>query len=546
MLKGLYGVALVAVLALMLAGCGAGAGGTGGTTQSRTTPRTPREEPGPRSEEFAPPAPRKPSHHGPILAGEVRTLPGSSGEGAWAAGRSIYLTADGGRTWRAAAPADVHGFVGSDFVDPEHGWVVAYTSPLHPHLAIYATTDGGFTWTRGEVQGPHPPGLFSAPLSFPNLHTGYTLVDPQHGSGVEAEGSLYRTDDGGATWSPVGRTPADGRIEFTSSRSGWLAGGLHSVLWHTADGGRHWTQVQVPAPRGDDHPLRYGLPIRLAGGLEVLPVLLEGSPTRIGFYERSPEGWSLAYVDTLVGTISGGFAGVTDRPPDGFVVDDPATHALKLIRFDADGKASARVLPARGMPTGSTVHFADARHGFATPCEGCEHPGTQPYFTADGGESWVRRPFRLRRSAALEALPRCRPAKLLVYHREKGGVGLGSVYTALTIENLSGRSCKYSGTPRAIAVGVDGRTIGGESQAFSYHRPEPGHRHRTVILLPDETAQAQLSYGSAYDVAPERCHITTAAGLLVTLPGAHRPQRVAMPFARCSGSGSSVSVGRIE
>jgi hypothetical protein len=62
------------------------------------------------------------------------------------------------------------------------------------------------------VQGPHPPALFSAPLSFPDPHTGYTLVDPQHGSGVEAEGSLYRTTDGGATWSPVGRTPVDGRL----------------------------------------------------------------------------------------------------------------------------------------------------------------------------------------------------------------------------------------------------------------------------------------------------------------------------------------------
>ncbi|HJZ36420.1 MAG TPA: DUF4232 domain-containing protein [Solirubrobacterales bacterium] len=543
MLKSLCGAALIAVLSLMvLAGCGSGAGGSG-ATEAGTIPGTPPEEPAP------PPAPRKPAHHrGPILAGQVRTLPGSSGEGAWAAGRSIYLTANGGRTWRAAAPVDVHSFVGSDFVDPEHGWVVASTSERHAHLAIYSTTDGGFTWTQGVVRKARQPPLFTAPLSFPNLRTGYVVVDPQHGSGVEAEGSLYRTDDGGAHWSPVGSTPVDGRIEFTSPRSGWLVGGLHSTLWHTADGGRHWTQVRVPAPRGDDHPLRYGLPTRLIGGLEVVPVLLEGSQTRIGFYERSPEGWRPAYVDTLVGTIGGGFAGVTDRPPDGFVVSDPGVHALKLIRFEADGKASARVLPARGMPAGATVHFADARHGFATPCDSCEHPGTQPYFTADGGRTWVRRPIRLRRSAALEALPGCPPGKLLVYNRGEGGPALGSVYTSLTIENLSGHTCKYSGTPRAIAVGVGGRTIGHEAEHAPNLTPTKGHPYRTIILTPDDTATARLSYGEAYNFPAKSCRPVTAAGLLVTLPGARRPQRVAMPFERCSSPrrGPGMIVGRFE
>src|ERR1700709_243629 len=106
MLKGLCGAALIAVLSLMvLAGCGSGAGGSG-ATEAGTIPATPPEKTAP------PPAPRKPAHHrGPILAGEVRALPGSSGEGAWAAGRSIYLTADGGPTRRAAPPGHVDSFV---------------------------------------------------------------------------------------------------------------------------------------------------------------------------------------------------------------------------------------------------------------------------------------------------------------------------------------------------------------------------------------------------------------------------------------------------
>jgi photosystem II stability/assembly factor-like uncharacterized protein len=537
---------LLLVMAIAAVGCGSGGGGTTAASGPSGSRRAHRER-------WTQPARRKPRrHHGPHVAGEARPIAGGAGAEAWAQGRAIYLTANGGRTWRSAAPVDVHGFFGSDFVDREHGWVVASTSARNPHLVIYATADGGFTWTRGTVRKSRQLTIVGVPLSFPSLRVGYALVDPLHSSGVEAEGRLYRTEDGGATWTPVGTTPVDGRIEFTSAERGWLAGGLSDSLWHTRDGGRHWTSVRVTRPPGAAHAhLRYGLPIRFAGDLEVLPVLLEGEPTRIAFYERGYRGWKPAYVDTLVGGVGGGLDGaVSERPPDALVVDDPGTHPLKLIEFGPGGTVSTHLLPARGLPAGASVRFADRRHGVATPCSGCEHPGTQPYFTEDGGRTWARRPVLVRRSAALEVLPRCQPAKLLVYHREEGGVGLGSVYTSLTIENLSGHTCKYSGTPRAVALGVGGRTIGREAQRAPNLRPAPGHRYRTVILTPNDTATAKLSYGEAYNYPPETCRPRMTAGLLVTLPGAHRPQRVAMPFEHCSNphtrGGPGMTVGRIE
>jgi photosystem II stability/assembly factor-like uncharacterized protein len=534
----------MAVLSAALAGCGSG----GGASTTGGGPGTPSP---PHHQKPAPPTAKKPQrHHGPILAGAVRPIEAGSGEEAWAAGRAIFLTADGGRLWRRAAPVDVHGFAGSDFVDREHGWVAAATAARKPALVIYATADGGFTWTRGTVQRSRQLSISGVAFSFPSLRVGYALVGSLHGSGVEPGASLYRTEDGGASWKPAGPTPIGGEIQFTSRADGWLAGGLRDSLWHTDGGGRHWTQVRVAPVPGARH-LGYGLPTRLAGGLEVLPVLLEGSPTRIAFYERTSHGWRSAYVDTLVGGIGGGLDGsVTERPPDGFVVSDPGAHALRLVRFGPDGAASTRILSARGLPSGASVRFADRRHGFASPCSECEHPGTQPYFTADGGQTWVRRPIVVRRRAALEALPRCSPAKLLAYHREQGGVGLGSVYTSLTIENLSGHTCKYSGTPRAIAVGVGGRTIGREAEQAPNLSPTRGHPYRTIILTPEDTATARLSYGEAYNYPAATCRPVTAAGLLVTLPGARRPQRVAMPFEHCSDphtrSEPNMIVGRFE
>jgi hypothetical protein len=57
-----------------------------------------------------------------------------------------------------------------------------------------------------------------------------------------------------------------------------------------------------------------------------------------------------------------------------------------------------------------------------------------------------------------------------------------------------------------------------------------------------------LSYGEAYNYPPKSCRPATAAGLLVTLPGARRPQRAAMPFERSSNPprGPGMIVERFE
>jgi photosystem II stability/assembly factor-like uncharacterized protein len=73
-------------------------------------------------------------------------------------GANLYVTHDGARSWRAIKPSIDFGNEGSkrdvsrmDFVDATHGWVLVYDnvndSP-YGHHSLYRTSDGGTTWTE--------------------------------------------------------------------------------------------------------------------------------------------------------------------------------------------------------------------------------------------------------------------------------------------------------------------------------------------------------------------------------------------------------------
>jgi photosystem II stability/assembly factor-like uncharacterized protein len=86
-------------------------------------------------------------------------------------------------------------------------------------------------------------------MSFPNDSTGYILgsryTDPD-------PAILYRTTDGGSTWTPVeGATASTLRtvlvISFVDGKTGWAGGG---VIMKTTDGGESWaTQVAAATVR---------------------------------------------------------------------------------------------------------------------------------------------------------------------------------------------------------------------------------------------------------------------------------------------------------
>src|SRR2546427_352035 len=126
--------------------------------------------------------------------------------------KGVYKTADGGRTWTRSLFADpMTGCSGltMDPKDPNVLFAGMWQVEMHtwgelsggPGSAIYVTRDGGAKWTKVT----HP-GLPTSPLGKIDV-----AIAPTDSSRVYAliqtadQGSLWRSDDGGASWKRVSR-----------------------------------------------------------------------------------------------------------------------------------------------------------------------------------------------------------------------------------------------------------------------------------------------------------------------------------------------------
>lgn len=162
----------------------------------------------------------------------------------------LYMTRDGGRTWREQDLALPPGAGDQwsawtqqpEFFTPRSGVLaVLFQLESEPGLVFvaYVTRDGGATWTRATpLPLPRWPGALWG-------GAGYAFVDPNNGWVSDGE-SLSVTRDGGRTWAtrrPGGAFVDIKQIEFVSPRQGWAVSRLWPYLLRTADGGRTWTPL---------------------------------------------------------------------------------------------------------------------------------------------------------------------------------------------------------------------------------------------------------------------------------------------------------------
>ena len=115
------------------------------------------------------------------------------------------------------------------FVDAHNGWLILVTpDPAGTSaFSIAQTSDGGTTWLvnpltlfkPGEVDS-----LASAiTLDFFDAHTGW-LVIKRATSRNFSVGTLFKTADGGATWTKL-TIPIGEPVSFITAQIGWTAGG---------------------------------------------------------------------------------------------------------------------------------------------------------------------------------------------------------------------------------------------------------------------------------------------------------------------------------
>jgi photosystem II stability/assembly factor-like uncharacterized protein len=134
----------------------------------------------------------------------------------------LISTSDGGQTWKQLSTIPDHlGAKSMWFTDSMHGWITGgLAGPTPPSdyfggsglTGLYATTDGGLTWTKETLPDPILATPNCIPLSF---NTGVKFVDSLHGwvagtsycnstiaphGGIAQGGLVWTTSDGGATW----------------------------------------------------------------------------------------------------------------------------------------------------------------------------------------------------------------------------------------------------------------------------------------------------------------------------------------------------------
>ncbi len=168
----------------------------------------------------------------------------------WAVGiQSLLQTMDGGQTWQPVGePSSPVQAV--DFVSPIRGWGVAadptYIRQHRAGQALFKTEDGGRTWTFQQT---------------PIQVGGTCFTDPQHGWAVSAPtvaAGIITTTDGGSTWSSVS-APAMGlnpsaqvqqtlrcaapNVLWDLVNSGPVTGGDAYTLFRSPDGGLQWDAI---------------------------------------------------------------------------------------------------------------------------------------------------------------------------------------------------------------------------------------------------------------------------------------------------------------
>ncbi len=176
---------------------------------------------------------------------------------------ALFATTDGGVTWNTlVTPSDGNDIQACPktslvFFDAQSGWITRECRGLYPTPNLAHTTDGGATWTT-----LNPPAPAGDPHLYDNDACDFyspTVFSPQSvilimgcvdlATYKVGKGYLYSTTDGGNTWQtypiPAGFSvlePPAGGLYFISAQSG-LA--LSRKIFRTDDGGKSWSLAKL-------------------------------------------------------------------------------------------------------------------------------------------------------------------------------------------------------------------------------------------------------------------------------------------------------------
>jgi photosystem II stability/assembly factor-like uncharacterized protein len=160
------------------------------------------------------------------------------------AGR-LYRTRDAGESWTSLSFPCEHQdhAVAPSFLDEQNGYLACGGQPgagSQPK-SLYATTDGGDTWTLRSATDFFRPARAQGNLPGTGYVAGLSFRTGQVGLMWAARGGIFRTNTGGLTWSLVLSAEDIGDLAWPSSRRIYTL--ARAGVLRSDDGGRTWRAV---------------------------------------------------------------------------------------------------------------------------------------------------------------------------------------------------------------------------------------------------------------------------------------------------------------
>ena len=329
----------------------------------------------------------------------------------------LYWTSNGGNSWNliSASISGQSNIAAVDFIDNNEGRVLMVSlGGDDPVYNLERTHDGGITWETLTLTLFSPGDVNALSneiyMQWLDSQTGWLVIKRATGINFSI-GSLFRTDDGGLTWTKL-TIPIGEQVAFITPQIGWLAGGAAGdELYRTADGGATWvSQAFVQSTGSATQQFAYYLPKFQDVSNGLLPVLFtDGNYARMDFYLTSNGGlsWGLDNSTPLDGYID-----LSIRPPltvfdasrffmvvphSGRIVTEQKPQQV-ITKYNQDGySANLTRVDMVNMNVGLGLYMAGGCYAqpSATNVPDTESKGNlsclqsnQLLKTEDGGETW--------------------------------------------------------------------------------------------------------------------------------------------------------------